>query len=128
MLGLLYLLWIFIIGYYLMLKFTPWFDYATLGSPETDKPRVPAWMLQLPFAWILGALVVNWINFFLCNFNRSISTTLFTMTAAGTAAVWIVLSERKKTDSVFFTNLRRLWQGTGKTEIAYTLLALALAA
>jgi hypothetical protein len=128
MLGLLYLLWIFIIGYYLMLKFTPWFDYATLGSPESDKPRVPTWMIQLPFAWILGALVVNWINFFLCNFNRSISTTLFTMTAAGTAAVWIVLSERKKEDSVFFANLRRLWDGTGKTEIIFAILALALAA
>jgi hypothetical protein len=127
MLGLLYLLWIFIIGYYLMLKFTPWFDYATLGSPETDKPRVPAWMMQLPFAWILGALVVNWINFFLCNFNRSISATLFTMTAAGTAAVWIVLSERKNPNSVFFANLRRLWQGTGKTEWCYLLIALALA-
>ena len=127
MLGLLYLLWIFIIGYYLMLKFTPWFDYATLGGKDTDKPRVPAWMMQLPFAWILGALVVNWINFFLCNFNRSISTTLFTMTAAGTAAVWIVLSERKKDHSVFYANLQRLWQGTGKTEIAYLLMALALA-
>ena len=128
MLGLLYLLWIFIIGYYLMLKFTPWFDYATLGGKDTDKPRVPAWMMQLPFAWILGALVVNWINFFLCNFNRSISATLFTMTAAGTAAVWIVLNERKNPNSVFFANLRRLWQGTGKAEIGYLVLALALAA
>ncbi len=127
MLGLLYLLWIFIIGYYLMLKFTPWFDYATLGDKVHDKPAIPAWMLQLPFAWILGALVVNWINFFLCNFNRSISSTLFTMTLAGTAAVWIVLSERKNPQSVFFANLRRLWQGTGKAEWVYLLLALALA-
>ena len=51
MLGLLYLLWIFIIGYYLMLKFTPWFDYATLGSQQADKPRVPIWMMQLPLSW-----------------------------------------------------------------------------
>ena len=128
MLGLLYLLWIFIIGYYLMLKFTPWFDYATLSDKVHEKPSVPTWMFQLPFAWILGALVVNWINFFLCNFNRSISTTLLTMTAAGTAAVWIVLSERKKADSVFFANLRRLWRGTGKAEWVYLALALALAA
>lgn len=127
MLGLLYLIWIFIIGYYLMLKFTPWFDHVTLGGTDTDKPRIPAWMFQLPFAWVLGALTVNWLNFFLCNLNRSISSTLFTMTAAGTAAVWIVLSERKKADSVFMANVRRLWQGTGKAEWCYLLLALALA-
>ena len=128
MLGLLYLLWIFIIGYYLMLKFTPWFDYATLGDKVHEKSSVPAWMFQLPFAWILGALVVNWINFFLSNTTRHISTTLFTMTAAGTVAVWIVLSERKRADSIFFANLRRLWQGTGKAEWIYLFLALALAA
>ena len=134
MLGLLYLLWIFIIGYYLMLKFTPWFNHQTLGAGDPDNDdkavatTVPAWMFQLPFAWILGALVVNWLNFFLCNFTRSISATLFTMTAAGTAAVWIVLHERKKTDSIFMTHLRRLWQGTGKAEWCYLLLALALAA
>ena len=133
MLGLLYLLWIFIIGYYLMLKFTPWFDHQTLGDKvheplPSGRPRVPAWMFQLPFAWVLGALVVNWTNFFLCNFTGRISSTLMTMTAAGAVAIWIVLSERKKTESVFFSNLRRLWHGTGTTEIIYLLLVLALAA
>ena len=128
MLGLLYLLWIFIIGYYLMLKFTPWFEHSTIGDKVHEKPRVPLWMFQLPFAWILGALVVNWLNFFLCNFNRSISSTLVTLTLAGIAAIWIVMSERKKSDSAFFAGLRRLWAGTGPAEIFYVTLAFLLAA
>ena len=128
MLGLLYLLWIFIIGYYLMHKFTPWFDHNTIGDKVHERPRVPLWMFQLPFAWILGALVVNWFNFFLCNFNRSISSTLLTMTLAGVASVWILLSERKKADSAFYGGLKRLWAGTGSAEIAFLILAFLLAA
>ena len=128
MLGLLYLLWIFIIGYYLMHKFTPWFDHNTIGDKVHERPRVPLWMFQLPFAWILGALVVNWLNFFLCNFNRSISSTLVTLVLAGIAAIWILWSESRKADSAFFAGLRRLWAGTGPAEIFYLTLAFLLAA
>ena len=129
MLGILYLFWIFVIGYYLMLKLTPWFHHATLGDETHQRPTPPAWMFQLPFAWVLGALVVNWTNFALCNFQRSISTTLFTMLLAGTASVWILLTEFKnKEQSHFCLSLKAMWKNTGRAEWVYLALVLILAA
>ncbi len=131
MLALLYLLFAFFIGHYCLLKCTPWFRVQDLRAnvlQSSEGRQLPAWLFQLPMAWLVGALILNWSSFLISNVQRSISGTLAVLVLAGAASVWIFLSEKKKADSAVFKSWRSMGQGTGKAEIFYLVLALLLAA
>ncbi|KAF0814764.1 hypothetical protein IGB42_00819 [Andreprevotia sp. IGB-42] len=123
----LYLLIVFVLGDRLLRAAFPWLlDVPQRHSVFGTAIRLPQWMIRLPAAWLLGALVVNWTTFFACDFARSMKTgaylslVLFAVIAGG--LIWAErtgwLAWRQKGRSA----LRALWSLEG----AYVLGALLI--
>ena len=102
MLSILYLLSMFIVGYYFMHKFVPWFNFETLDDKVHPEVTIPSWMFKLSFAWVLGSLIINWINFILCDLTRTISSTHITMTLSLAFSVWVIGRDYNKTHNNFY--------------------------
>ena len=129
MLSILYLLSMFVVGYYFMHKFVPWFNFETLDDKVHPSVAIPSWMFKLPFAWVLGSLIVNWLNFIVCDISRTMSSTLLTMGVSVAFSLWVLVSEyNKRASSTYLQSLRNSFRNMGWAEFLYSSIAFAFAA
>ncbi|SMC26512.1 Q-cell neuroblast polarisation [Andreprevotia lacus DSM 23236] len=94
--ALLYLLIVFILGDRLLRAAFPWLlDIPQRQSVFGPAIRLPQWLIRVPAAWLLGALVMNWTTFFACDLTRSMRTGAYMVLALGVVAAGaIVWAER----------------------------------
>ena len=129
MLSILYLLSMFVVGYYFMHKFVPWFNFETLGDKVHAGVTIPSWMFKLPFAWVLGSLIVNWLNFILCDLSKTMQTTLLTMGLSVGFSLWVLVTEYgKRSSSTCYESLCNLGRNTRWPEYLFGAIAFAFAA
>lgn len=82
MLALVYLINIFIIGNYLLRQI------YTVNNER--------WLIAPVASWVLGAISVTWLNFFICNAGESIKGSITTLAITTLASVFIVIKGRNK--------------------------------
>jgi hypothetical protein len=127
MLAMLYLMVIFILGYQLAQLALPW----VLNLPQrqslagTSVP-VPVWMIQLPTAWLLGALVMNWTAFTLADLTRSMHTGAWLTLALG-ACISGALFWKNNNRQLLPQRVYRTWRCLSGLEAIYLLFSLLLA-
>lgn len=133
MLALIYLISIFVVGFFLSVKLTPWFDgrgaalrQGLQGEGDCQR-QVPAWMFYLPVAWLLGALSLNWLNFFASNWSRSISASHSILALALVLSVLVITRVIQRPDAAVAQAWRHLWRGTHWMDGLYLALSLLLA-
>ena len=96
MLALLYLVIVLVLGFQLMQLAMPWLlDISKRQSLAATSIPVSNWMIQLPAAWLIGALVMNWFTFIASDLARSIHTGSYLMLLTG-ACICILLGWNKK--------------------------------
>lgn len=102
-----------------------------MNSPPTGRTSLPGWMLTLPTAWILGGLIVTWVNFIICRITDSISGTLLTCVLLFTAIVYLFWLEHRRTgqDAVagLFFRLRSDFRNTSFADCLFLTFAVGIA-
>ncbi|MEQ1558889.1 MAG: hypothetical protein ABL933_08125 [Methyloglobulus sp.] len=127
MLALLYLIVIFFLGYHLALLVLPWVINLPQQQSLSGKAiPIPEWMIKLPVAWLLGALVMNWVAFICADLTRTMHLGTWLALGIGLcvsgalywqARYWRILSRR----------FHWSWQCLVQPEIIYLIFSLILA-
>ena len=127
MLALFYLIIIFTLGYHLLAIALPWLcDLPHRQSLANTPIPVPKWMIRLPSAWLIGALVMNWTTFILSDFTRSMHIGSWTALTAGVFFTTICLwanSRQRKIGQITHYSLRYFFS----IEILYVFLCILIA-
>ena len=96
MLALLYLVIVLVLGFQLMQLALPWLvDIPKRKSLAGTPIPVSNWMIQLPTAWLIGALVINWFTFIASDLTCSIQTGSYLILLMG-SCICISLCWKKK--------------------------------
>ncbi|NOT85452.1 MAG: hypothetical protein HOP02_11885 [Methylococcaceae bacterium] len=126
MLALLYLIVVFVLGYHLVQAVLPWVvNVPRRQSLAGTVVPVPQWMIQLPVAWLLGALVINWTTFVLADLTRSMHTGAWLTLAMGTC-VGGVLFWKNYNRPFGLQKSVRCWRDISVLEAIYLIFSLVL--
>jgi hypothetical protein len=124
MLALLYIMVIFILGYHLVQFALPWLlNLPRRQSLAGTSIPVPVWMIQLPTAWLLGALVMNWTTFALADVTRNMHTGAWLTLSLGISISGVLCCKNDNS----LLRAYRSWRCVPTLETVYLLFSLVLA-
>jgi hypothetical protein len=127
MLALLYLLVVFVLGYQLAKTALPWL----LNLPQRQSLAgtlipLPMWIVQLPVAWLLGSLLMNWCTFILADLTRSMHTGSLLILTLG-ATVSSILLWKNHTHQTVLQKINSVKCALPGLEVLYLLFSLLIA-
>lgn len=127
MLALLYLIIVFVLGYQLLHLALPWLlDLPKRQSLAGASIPLPNWMIQLPTAWLLGALLMNWSTFVLSDLTRNMQSGAWLTLALGTF-LCIVLAWQSRSYRIKAQKIVVSWRCLTGLEALYLFFSLVLA-